>query len=79
MTVSHPSLPDEKIGVLLINLGTPEGTDYWSVRRYLSEFLSDRRVIEMTPFLWQMILQGIILTIRPGRSGRAYQQSLIHI
>ena len=72
MTGSHPSLPDEKIGVLLINLGTPEGTDYWSVRRYLSEFLSDRRVIEMAPFLWQMILQGIILTIRPGRSGRAY-------
>jgi len=72
MTDSHPNLPDTKVGVLLINLGTPDGTDYWSVRRYLSEFLSDRRVIEMSPFLWQIILQGIILTIRPRRSGRAY-------
>ncbi len=74
MTNSHPNLPDAKIGVLLINLGTPDGTDYWSVRRYLSEFLSDRRVIEMTPLLWQMILQGIILTVRPRRSGRAYER-----
>ncbi|MET4805841.1 ferrochelatase [Limibacillus sp. MBR-115] len=68
----HPDLPESGIGVLLVNLGTPAATDYWSVRRYLSEFLSDRRVIELSPWLWQPILQGIILTVRPGKSGRAY-------
>lgn len=72
MSESHPELPDAKTGVLLINLGTPDGTGYWAVRRYLSEFLSDRRVIEMSPLLWQPLLQGIILTFRPRRSGRAY-------
>lgn len=69
----HLDLADPKIGVLLVNLGTPEATDYRSIRRYLSEFLSDRRVIELSPWLWQPILQGIILTIRPGKSGRAYE------
>lgn len=72
MSESHPDIPDAKIGVLLINLGTPDGTGYWAIRRYLSEFLSDRRVIEMSPLLWQPLLQGIILTFRPHRSGRAY-------
>ena len=51
----------DKIGVLLVNLGTPEGTDYWSVRRYLKEFLSDRRVIETNRVLWWVILNGIVL------------------
>jgi len=60
------------IGVLLMNLGTPEGTSYWPMRRYLKEFLSDRRVIETNPALWWFILNGIILTIRPTRSGHAY-------
>lgn len=69
---SHPSVPAQKIGVLLLNLGTPDATDYWSMRRYLSEFLSDRRVVDMHPLLWQPILQGIILSIRPTRSGRNY-------
>jgi ferrochelatase len=61
-----------RIGVLLVNLGTPEGTDYWSVRRYLKEFLSDGRVIETNRALWWLILNGVILTIRPGRKGRDY-------
>lgn len=70
----HPPVKPQKIGVLLLNLGTPEGTDYWSMRRYLSEFLSDRRVIDLTPVFWQPILQGIILTFRPSKSGHAYAQ-----
>lgn len=62
-----------KIAILLVNLGTPEGTDYWSVRRYLKEFLSDRRVIETNPVLWWLILNGIVLTVRPSRSGAKYR------
>ena len=70
----HPEVPAAKVGVLLMNLGTPDGTDYWSMRRYLSEFLSDQRVIEAPKWLWQVILQGIILTTRPSKSGEAYKQ-----
>lgn len=70
----HPSLPARKIGVLLLNLGTPNGTDYWSMRRYLGEFLSDSRIIELPKPLWQPILQGIILTVRPSKSGKAYEK-----
>lgn len=62
-----------KIGVLLVNLGTPDGTDYWSVRRYLKEFLSDRRVIETNRALWWVILNGVVLTVRPSRSGAKYK------
>lgn len=68
----HPPVAPRKIGVLLLNLGTPDGTDYWSMRRYLGEFLSDRRIIELSPLLWQPILRGIILTLRPSKSGRNY-------
>jgi protoporphyrin/coproporphyrin ferrochelatase len=60
------------IGVLLSNLGTPDGTDYWPVRRYLAEFLSDRRVIEAPRLLWFFILNGLILTTRPQRKGKEY-------
>src|SRR4249919_2585192 len=63
-----------RIGVLLVNLGTPEATSYWPMRRYLKEFLSDRRVIEVYPALWWVILNGIILTFRPQKSGRAYEK-----
>ena len=70
----HPPIKPPRIGVLLLNLGTPDATDYWSMRRYLSEFLSDRRIIELSPLLWQPILQGIILTVRPKKSGHAYQE-----
>lgn len=62
----------KKIGVLLVNLGTPEAPTYGAIRRYLSEFLSDKRVIEMPSFLWQPILQGFILTFRPHRVAKAY-------
>ncbi len=70
----HPPVKQGKIGVLLINLGTPDGTDYGSMRRYLSEFLSDPRVIEVPQPIWQLILQGPILTFRPSKSGRAYKK-----
>ena len=69
----HPKLPKQKVGVLLANLGTPDGTDYWSMRRYLNEFLSDRRVIDYSPWLWQPLLQLIILSTRPSKSGAAYR------
>lgn len=69
----HPSVPTSKVGILLANLGTPDGTDYWSMRRYLDEFLSDRRVIEWSPWLWQPILKLIVLSKRPFSSGEAYR------
>ena len=68
----HPAVRSGRIGVLLMNLGTPEATDYWSMRRYLKEFLSDRRVIEVSRLIWWPLLNGIILTTRPGRKGRDY-------
>ena len=71
---NHPTVVQGKVGVLLVNLGTPDGTDYWSMRRYLSEFLSDPRVIEVPQPIWQVILQGPILTFRPSKSGRAYKK-----
>ncbi|GHF02559.1 ferrochelatase [Aliiroseovarius zhejiangensis] len=69
----HPILPARKVGVLFANLGTPDGYDYWSMRRYLNEFLSDKRVIDYPAWKWQPILQGIILTKRPFSSGEAYK------
>ncbi|HTW68616.1 MAG TPA: ferrochelatase [Acetobacteraceae bacterium] len=66
--------PGIRIGVLLSNLGTPDGTDYWSMRRYLAEFLSDRRVIELPRLRWLPILHGIILTTRPSRKGKDYRK-----
>jgi len=68
----HPPVKTGKVGVLLVNLGTPDALGYWPVRRYLSEFLSDRRVIEVSPVVWQPILQGAILSIRPQKSGANY-------
>ncbi len=69
----HPAFAPSKVGILLVNLGTPDGTDYWSMRRYLSEFLSDKRVIDYSPWLWQPILQLIVLSKRPFSSGEAYR------
>ena len=63
-----------RIGVLLINLGSPEGTDFWSVRRYLKEFLGDRRVVEIPRPIWWLILNGIILNTRPQKSGKKYDE-----
>ena len=70
----HPNLPGPKIGVLLINLGTPDAPEARAVRRYLAEFLSDPRVIEIHPLAWKPILHGIILRTRPRRSAQAYNQ-----
>ena len=75
---THPKLPTQKIGVLLANLGTPDHYDYWSMRRYLNEFLSDRRVIDYSPWLWQPLLQLVILTMRPFSSGAAYKSIWNH-
>ena len=69
---AHPPAPSGRVGVLIVNLGTPEGTDYWSIRHYLKEFLSDRRVIETPRPIWLPILQFILLT-RPRAKGRDYQ------
>src|SRR5581483_5274276 len=70
----HPAAACGRIGVLLVNLGTPDATDYWSMRRYLKEFLSDRRVIEENRLKWWLILNLIILSVRPGRKGRDYEK-----
>ena len=70
----HPPVPEARIGVVLANLGTPDATDYWSMRRYLDEFLSDRRVIDYPRFLWQPLLQTVILTRRPFSSGANYRK-----
>ena len=68
----HPQVKFGKIGVLLLNLGTPDGTSYWPMRRYLKEFLSDQRVIEEPKWKWWPILNLLILTVRPSRKGRDY-------
>ena len=73
-SAAHPPAQTSKIGVVLLNLGTPDGTDYWSVRRYLKEFLSDPRVIETPKWLWWPILNLAILSFRPQKSGHAYAQ-----
>ncbi|SMY07157.1 Ferrochelatase [Flavimaricola marinus] len=69
----HPKVKPARVGILLANLGTPDGTDYWSMRRYLNEFLSDKRVVDYSAWLWQPLLQLIILTKRPFSSGAAYR------
>ena len=70
----HPPIPPRRVGVLLVNLGTPDATDYWSMRRYLKEFLSDRRVIEENRVKWWLILNLIILSVRPARKGKDYEK-----
>jgi protoporphyrin/coproporphyrin ferrochelatase len=78
MTISapsdHPPVTSPRIGVLLVNLGTPDAPTPDAVRRYLKQFLSDRRVVEIPPLLWQPILRGIILNTRPKKSAHAYAQ-----
>ncbi|SMO82764.1 ferrochelatase [Paracoccus laeviglucosivorans] len=73
LSADHPKVAAPRIGVLIANLGTPDATDYWSMRRYLSEFLSDKRVIDLPRWKWQPILQGIILSKRPFTSGANYK------
>ncbi len=74
LPAGHPPVPHGRIGVLLLNLGTPDATGYWPMRRYLKEFLSDRRVIEEPRWKWWPILNLIILTVRPGRKGKDYDK-----
>jgi len=71
---NHPVVNYGKTGVLLVNLGTPDSTNWWDVRKYLKEFLSDRRVIEVNPLIWQIILNLFILTLRPSKSAHAYKK-----
>ena len=75
---NHPPVKPAKVGVLVANLGTPDNYDYWSMRRYLNEFLSDKRVIDLPSWKWQPILQGIILTVRPSKSGANYKSIWNH-
>ena len=74
----HPPVKSGRIGVLLANLGTPDATDYWSMRRYLKEFLSDKRVIEENSLIWKLVFNGIILTRRPRAKGRDYDSIWNH-
>ncbi len=71
---NHPKVNYGKTGILIVNLGTPESTSWWDVRKYLKEFLSDRRVIEVNPIVWQVILNLFILTFRPSKSAHAYKK-----
>ena len=74
MESNHPSVKYGKTGVLLVNLGTPDSTGWLDIRKYLKEFLSDRRVIEVNPILWQIILNLFILTFRPSKTAHAYKK-----
>jgi Protoheme ferro-lyase (ferrochelatase) len=73
LPADHPKVSFGKVGVLLANLGTPDHYSYWPMRRYLNEFLSDKRVIDYSPWIWQPLLQLVILTKRPFSSGAAYK------
>ena len=74
MKSNHPEVKFGKTGVLLINLGTPDSTSWLDIRKYLKEFLSDRRVIEVNPIIWQIILNLFILTFRPSKTAKAYKE-----
>jgi len=74
LPADHPLVKSGKVGVLIVNLGTPDAPESGPVKRYLAEFLSDRRVVEIPPIAWQPILRGIILNTRPKKSAHAYRQ-----
>jgi protoporphyrin/coproporphyrin ferrochelatase len=78
LPADHPAVRTGKVGVMLVNLGTPDGTDKVSMRRYLKEFLMDTRVIEWPKALWYPILFGIVLNTRPAKSGKAYEEIWNH-
>ena len=71
---NHPDIKYGKTGVLLINLGTPDSTSWFDIRKYLKEFLSDRRVIEVIPIIWKIILNVFILNLRPSKTAKAYKE-----
>ena len=72
--LDHPSIKFGKTGVLIVNLGTPDSTSWFDIRKYLKEFLSDKRVIEVNPIIWQIILNLFILTFRPSKTAKAYKE-----
>ena len=72
--INHPPIKFGKTGVLIVNLGTPDSTDWLDIRKYLKEFLSDKRVIEVNPIIWQFILNVFILTVRPSKTAKAYKK-----
>ena len=74
MDKNHPDIKFGKTGILIVNLGTPDSTSWWDIRRYLKEFLSDRRVIEVNPVIWQIVLNLFILTFRPSKTAHAYKK-----
>ncbi len=74
MKEDHPKVNYGKTGLLLVNLGTPDSTGWWDIRKYLKEFLSDQRVIEVNPLLWQIILNFFILNFRPSKTAKAYKE-----
>ena len=74
MNTDHPEVKFGKTGILIINLGTPDSTNWWDIRKYLKEFLSDRRVIEVNPIIWKVILNLFILTFRPSKTAHAYKK-----
>ena len=71
---NHPKINFGKTGIMLVNLGTPDSTNWLDIRKYLKEFLSDRRVIEVNPIIWQLILNIFILTFRPSKTAKAYKE-----
>ena len=72
--LDHPQVNFGKTGVLIINLGTPDSTSWFDIRKYLKEFLSDKRVIEVNPIIWQIILNVFILNLRPSKTAKAYKE-----
>ena len=74
MNKDHPDVKFGKTGLLLVNLGTPDSTNWFDIRKYLKEFLSDKRVIEVNPFLWKIILNLFILNFRPSKTAKAYKE-----
>ncbi len=74
MRENHPKINFGKTGILLINLGTPDSTKWLDIRKYLKEFLSDKRVIEVNPWIWQIILNLFILNLRPSKTAKAYKE-----
>tara|TARA_A100001011_G_scaffold265372_1_gene274184 strand:+ start:1071 stop:2072 length:1002 start_codon:yes stop_codon:yes gene_type:complete len=74
MEINHPKINYGRTGVLIVNLGTPNSTNWFDIRKYLKEFLSDRRVIEVNPIVWQLILNLFILNFRPSKTAKAYKE-----
>ena len=73
-SIDHPPIKIVKTGILIINLSTPDSTSWFDIRKYLKEFLSDKRVVEVNPLVWQVILNVFILNLRPSKTAKAYKE-----